>query len=393
MAKIRLGIDARLYGPEHSGIGRYTADLAAAIQQHLSQEIEIVAFTDGSESAERQLHKQGIRVIPAPFRVYSLAEQLWLPRILRSARCDLLHFPHYNVPLLAPTPYLVTIHDLLLHHFPSADASNLPQPLFWLKYLVYRFSMRRTLRRARAIIAVSNFTAKDIQQYYPRVASKVIVIPQADTTWNAENLELDDTDKNVSISYTNNQPFVLVVGNAYPHKNLSRLLEAWHALSNAPLLLVVGRRDKFMVRLEKKAQTLNIMGRVKFLGFVPDSQLRQLYVQALFTICPSLFEGAGLPGLEALRLGGRVVSSRAASLPELYGEAATYIPVDSAAAMAQALAPILEHGLPPQRFQPPKRPASLEVSQQLRTLYQTTLLTRKPWFAKTKQKLQSILMK
>lgn len=360
--KIRLGLDLRLLGAQHSGLGRYAEELLAALLNY-GRNLHIAAFVGADGAARQKLSASGVEIIEAPFRPYSLAEQLYFPRLLYRARLDLVHFPHFNVPLLYGGPYVVTIHDLIMHHFPWRVASQRALPVFWLKHLAYRFSVRRVISRARAVIAVSHYTAEDILTYYPKAYSRLRLI--AEPTPALGGVIADDKD--IELAYNIKRPYILAVGNFYPHKNLQALLRAWQKLY--PMfkrqLVIVGRLDAFANGLRSLAGSLGLINEtqispVRFLGFIEDNDLRQLYKNAEFYLVPSLLEGVGLPGLEALALGAPVVASANGALPETYGRLARYIPVDNAHVMYGALSKLLAETTARPRPMPYKSAMTLE---------------------------------
>ena len=248
MAKIRLGLDVRLLGPRHSGLGRYNEEVLRALRDYCP-EVEVVAFTDGSTASEKVVQELAVETHSLPYRPYSLAEQARLPAVLTAARLDLVHFPHFTVPVRYSGPYVVTIHDLILHHYPSRIASTRSAPFFWAKYATYRYVIRLALARARRVIAVSQFTAEDILTYYPRLQSRLVVVSEPVSSF----LKQSKPDKPAKLPYTIARPYVLVVGNFYPHKNIACLLRAWPEVyrKTGRQLVMVGRVDQFAARLQR----------------------------------------------------------------------------------------------------------------------------------------------
>lgn len=344
MARIRLGLDLRLFGAYHSGLGRYAKELLDALVSH-GHDLDIVVFVNANYADKQKLSSLGLEVIEAPYRPYSYEEQLYFPLQLSRAKLDLVHFLHFNVPLLYRAPYVVTIHDLIMHHFPWRVASQRSLPIFGLKHLGYRLSVRLAVSRAAAVIAVSHYTAEDILTYYPKVAPRLRVITEPTPML---DIGLSDNDNWNELAYNIRSPYILVVGNFYPHKNLQALLKAWRRLY--PLfkrqLVIIGRPDAFAERLRSMAESLGLVNEslespVRFLGFIEDHKLRQLYKKAEFFLTPSLMEGVGLSGLEALAVGTPVVSSPNGALPETYGRLARYIHVDNDEVMYRSLYRVL----------------------------------------------------
>lgn len=327
--KYRIGIDARFYGPLGKGLGRYIQEISdRMIALDKEAEYEFVIFLspenfDYFHSSHPHVEK---RLIGFPW--YSWQEQVIFPLIIRRARLDLIHFPHFNVPLLIKTPFIVTIHDLILTRFPSRRASTLPSLFYWLKQAAYRLVIRSAIRRARYIITVSEFTRKDIINKFKADESKLKLTYEGVA-------ELGEGHKNgVSVlsKYKVKKPYLLYVGNAYPHKNLEFLIRAFarlHKKRENLSLVLVGKEDYFYKRLKQYADKLSLLSEngeagVFFPGYIPDEDLSAFYSQASLYVFPSLYEGFGLPPLEAMAYSCPVLSSDQASLPEILSDAAAY---------------------------------------------------------------------
>jgi glycosyltransferase involved in cell wall biosynthesis len=206
--------------------------------------------------------------------------------------------------------------------------------LFWLKYLGYRLVLKRTLKRARAIIAVSQYTKSVILNYFPWVDStKIHVI--------YEGLTQLPAPPPPSPSGPPSSAYFLYVGNAYPHKNLAALLHAFslfHKRYPEVRLVLAGRHDVFYERLAQELQTIDLAPEaVEFVRHPTDETLANLYRGASLYLFPSRSEGFGLPPLEAMSLGVPVAAAHATSLPEILGEAALWFDPDDLEGMVQAM--------------------------------------------------------
>lgn len=335
---MRIGIDARLYGPRvgGGGLGRYVEELVRSLEM-LDRENEYIVFLRKENWDDYQPAAPNFRKVLAPWRWYTLAEQLHIPAVIREQKLDLIHYPHFNVPIFAKTPFVVTIHDLNLIEYPKVGITNLDPIRFWTKYLGYRFVLSHALRRAKKIIAVSETTRQAIAKRFPKTTNRLIAIllgftePQTQTTK----------------PYTlNAKPYLLAVGNAYPHKNLHGLLAAFReVLHNKPKLTLVltGPNDRFRDRVRHRANELGITDHVKITGFVSDAELNTLYHNATAYICPSLLEGFGFPGLEAQARGTPVLAADLPVLHETFGDAALYFDPKNLTSMATAINTILDH--------------------------------------------------
>jgi glycosyltransferase involved in cell wall biosynthesis len=311
---MRIVIDARLYGVEHRGLGRYLVELINSLS-NLDRQTDYVLLVDPRNSSQPTGLPKNFSLAMAPWRVYSWQEQCLLPWLLWKLKPDLVHFPHFTVPLLCPWPFVVTIHDLILHHFASERATTLPRPLYWLKVALYHWVVAWAVWRARLIITVSQTVGQEIKKFYKVAAAKISVIPLAPRTA-AQPAKLDLPSN-----------YILAVGAAYPHKNLSRLLKVFARLNQqlpSLNLIIVGKSDSFMLNLEAEAAKLNLAGVVKFWGQASEAELTSLYRQATVYVLPSLIEGFGLGPLEALKQGTAVLAADIPVLREILGQAAWY---------------------------------------------------------------------
>ncbi len=328
---MQVVIDARLFGTAHRGIGRYLRELAYAMAREPG-DVEFTLLVSRPDDPELAPLKHKVRLVPAPWRVYSLAEQFHLPRLLRRLKPDLVHFPHFNVPLLPlSVPYVVTIHDLLVHEFPDERATTRNGLFYLVKLLAYRATVARAVRGARVVLTVSQSVARTIGQWYPSALSKVRVVPIAPVSLPGSAARPGDVPP---------VPYVLVVGAAYPHKNLECAVEAVAGLRQTLAgyeLVVAGKSDFFMDRFLKWAEKRGAPPFVRYAGEVDDETLAAMYRGAKAYLLPSLGEGFGLGGLEALSQGCPVVASDIPVLHEVLGEAALYADPGDSRAFARQL--------------------------------------------------------
>jgi len=259
-----------------------------------------------------------------------------MPLYIWKEKIDLIHYPHFNVPILTPCKFVVTIHDLILTHFPTLRATTLSPYLYWLKNLAYKIVIVFAVRKSKKIITVSEFTKNDICEQFKVKKEKIVVTYEGVTNLakGSDSLFVAKLDNQETLrKYNIKHDFLLYVGNAYPHKNLDWLLHVFKKLIvNRPelRLVLVGKEDYFYNRIHEIAKSLNLWSNdsadssVIFPGYVPDAQLEVLYQEAKIYVFPSLYEGFGLPPLEAMANSCPVLSSNQASLPEILGEAALY---------------------------------------------------------------------
>jgi glycosyltransferase involved in cell wall biosynthesis len=171
---MRIGIDARMYGPESRGLGRYVQKLVDNLVAVDDVNEYFIILTSQNWDAFQTTKPNFIKVL-VPWHWYSLGEQIFLPFKLWRLKLDLMHFPHFNIPLLYRRKFVVTIHDLIISHYPDMRSTTLPKWLYRLKLAAYRLVLRRAVVNSSKIIVVSNFTKQDIERYYPRVADKIVV--------------------------------------------------------------------------------------------------------------------------------------------------------------------------------------------------------------------------
>lgn len=324
---MRIGIDARFFGGEQSkGLGRYTQKLIEHIV-HIDQTNQYVLFLQDAELVHWQQPPANVTVVRAPYHWYSFAEQIFMPWVIAKQKVDLMHFPHFNVPLLYRGPFIVTIHDLIISRFPTERATTLGPMKYKLKQLAYHLVIRHAARSARHIITVSEYSKRDLIDYFKLPPDRISVTYEAvdvfPRSWvSAEQFAV------IQQRYKLPEAYLLYVGNAYPHKNLETLLLVMQTLKKAGALhhhlVCVGKADYFYLRLQQQAWALNVDDVVHFPGFIPDHDLAALYSGAFAFIFPSKYEGFGLPPLEAMLYDTPVLASNSSCLPEVLGQAALY---------------------------------------------------------------------
>ncbi len=332
---MRIGIDARFYGAVTQGLGRYCEQLVLQVTKRDTHNEYIVFVLKGYAFKNLPQH---VKIVECDYRWYGLAEQLLWPFFLYRYQLDLMHFTSFNVPVLYRRRFLVTIHDLILVHYASAHASTLHPWLFAVKRWIYRLVLRSAVTRAVHIIAVSQYTAEDLR-HTVHLTTPISVIylgfelaPQLATP-----------GAQVSDVILPAAPYMLYVGNAYPHKNLEFLIEhfkEWRQKNPRYSLALVGKRDYFYERLEGSLK--NPEG-IMFLGAVSDAALERLYANASLYIIPSLYEGFGIPPLEAMYFGTPVLASNASCIPEILGDAACYFDPTSTTSFLKALDTVIKN--------------------------------------------------
>jgi len=325
---MRIGIDCRFWGIKHAGLGRYTHNLATNLLR-IDQENKYILFFR-KEKGKGIKHLSNVEKVFFDVPHYSLKEQALFPRTIAKYKLDLLHFPHFNIPIfLRKTPFIVTIHDLIKHFFKGRTVTTKNILTHSIKHLGYQLVIDKAIKKAQKIIVPSYFVKDQISVHYPGSKEKIKVIYEG-VDEKLKTQSPKSKAKRILKKYRITKPYFLYVGNVYPFKNVPMLLKTFKRESNPknPLkkvsLVIVCSRSVFWQRLKKQVKQLGLRKRVIMTGRISDKELRVLYKNAIAFTTPSLMEGFGLPGLEALSIGCPVIAAKAGSLPEIYGDAATY---------------------------------------------------------------------
>lgn len=319
---MKIIIDARLYGLENAGLGRYVMNLVSEVCKVDTKNTYCLLLRKKYFDTIR-LPKNCSKVL-ADFGHYTFSEQTRLLKVIQKEGADLVHFPHFNVPVLFRGLYVVTIHDLLMHRQVGLAATTLLPPVYLLKRIVYKTVFKNSVSKAAKIIVPSKAVENEISSYYGLNSGKVEVIYEG---FNGQSFR-NKVNKGEMEKYGMDGKYFVYTGNAYPHKNLKRLVEAMVLLNNQSTsrvsLAIVSARSIFTKRLQKTINQLNAQKFVKILGFVPDSHLGELYRGSVGLVFPSLSEGFGLPGIEAMESGTLVLASNIPVFKEIYKNNAIY---------------------------------------------------------------------
>lgn len=331
---MRIGIDARALS--WAGLGRYSRNLLKHITTD-GNENDYVVFAPKSFSFELA-NLPRTRFVPVTSSYYSLREQTVFLATILQERVDLMHFLHFNAPIFYRRPFVVTIHDLTRFFFPAQK--NNSQFHQW----AYEEVFRSTVLHSSKIITVSEHTRGDLIRYFPQVAGKTFVAyegvdgsvfgQKCDTLLEKERLE------KIGIA----TPYILFVGVWMTHKNLPRLLLAFRKVKEEGYkgkLVITGEGLSHHINVKQLANELGLKDDVVLPGRVSDEILSTLYRGAQMLVFPSLYEGFGLPPLEAMACGTPVAASRISSIPEILGEAAVYFDPYSVEDIAESINKIL----------------------------------------------------
>jgi len=306
--QLKVAVDARMINM--SGIGTY-------IQNLMKNECYNVAL--GKKEEIYQVDNK-IKVIDFDSNIYGIKEQLKFPYIkLLKENVDVLHVPHYNIPIFYSGKLVVTIHDLT--HLIYKEFLPNKFAYFYAKFMIWL-----ALKKADTVLTVSENTKKDILNLFRVKADKIKVI------YNGVSSDFRRKSKDEieylyeKYSIDKDKKLLMYVGNLKPHKNLERLLEAYSKINNIEdtRLLLVGKAFENYNVLGDKEEKLNIKDKVIHTGIVSHDELVDLYNLVDLFVFPSLYEGFGLPVLEALACGTRVIASNSSSIPEVGGDLIEY---------------------------------------------------------------------
>jgi len=325
---IRVALDCRM--ADWTGVGRYTVGLARAL--HARDDVELVIVTvSGATIPEGLAGFEFVSALGHPFR---RAGARGLGRALSRIEPDLVHCPHFPTPSPTVFPTVVALHDLSPLLVPGVMPSLV-------KRMVYRRMVARAARIARRILVPSQHTAADVERLIAAARGKVRVSLLAADDFSAGSLE----PLNGRVARFCEHPYVFSMGSTRPHKDLPTLLRAFELIATSKpelRLLLAGVDVPGFVDECLPSASADVRARVAFTGRVTDGELRTLYSGSAVFAFPSRYEGFGLPPLEAMALGAPVVVARAASLPEVVGDAALQFTPGDSAELAQLLCDVLD---------------------------------------------------
>jgi len=331
---VRIGIDARKL--HDFGIGTYIRNLLRQLAR-LDRDTEFVLFARPEDREALAALGENFRPVIETSRNYSIAEQFRIPLAIRREGVTLFHAPHYVLPPLVSSRSVVTIHDCIHLMFPQ----YLPNRLA----LTYaRMSITLAAQRATRVMTVSESSKRDILRFVNTPAEKIDVIPNAyDERFGIEPGE--DEVVRVRERYQLHDEFVLYAGNVKPHKNLERLIQAFDLVRKRGLdhlkLVLIGDEISKYAALRRAVHRHRLHQYVRFLGYLPEETLAVMYRLAGVFVFPSLYEGFGLPPLEAMASGTPVVTSNVSSLPEVAGDAAVLVDPYDPVAIADGIHRVL----------------------------------------------------
>ena len=322
----RIAIDARRI---RQSTGRYSRELLRELQKIDSEnEYHVIIHTKDQTHWTPTAENFILHVVP--YDSYTLGEQLGFARFLQKLKPDLVHFVMPQQPVLYFGKRITTIHDLTLVRFQNLDKNKV---IYTIEQTIFKLLLKHVAKRSKKIITPTKYVKKDVSEYTGISPEKVIVTYEAQAPL--------DKLPHSPVKSLIKKDFMFYVGNAFPHKNLGRLIEAFKLLKEKHPTLhlaLAGKKEFFYEQLEEEYTDVK---NLHFLGFISDEQLAWMYKNAKAYVFPSLSEGFGLPGIDVMQHGLPMASSNATCLPEVYGDAAHYFDPESTEDIARATDEVL----------------------------------------------------
>src|SRR5713226_9893908 len=325
------------------GVGTYTRNIVRALGR-LDSESSYFLIGPPEKVAEIGSLPANFQSVPLLGNDTTVRSYFDFRAILKRLNCDLVHIPHlFWLPRNLPCPYVMTVHDVLDHMYRARNQSGFRRSLYF-------FLTHRALKGAERLFAVSNFTKSEVEKLFGIAAARIEVVYNAIDERFLRG-HATETDRQVLAErYLINHPFLLYAGRISPHKNVVRIIEAFSALK-AELdkegkypdlkLIIIGDELSKHPDLRRTVIRGGVQNDVRFMGFVPIEVLRIFYDSAKTFVFPSLYEGFGLPPLEAMAHGTPVLTSNTSSLPEVVGNEAVLVNPENLFEMMRALQRVL----------------------------------------------------
>jgi len=336
---MKIGIDARMYGAKSTtGIGVYIQKLTEEIFK-IDTQNEYYLFLLEPAFSEFVCPRQNIKKVKVDCPWYSWAEQTKMPKILNNYKFDLVHFPHFNVPILYKNKFVTTIHDITPKFFPGPRVRK-----SIIRKVGYDIVFKSGMKHAQKIITISNHTKDNLVKYFKADAAKIEVIyPGVDTKY--KKIENNDLLKTFTAKQGITKPFIFYVGVWRDHKNLTGLIQAFNLLKQEDRLdyqlVLGGRPDPRYPEILKAISDSPFKKDIILPGFIKEDDLILFYNAASLFVLPSFCEGFGLVAAEALACGTPVIGSNTTSLPEILEDGAVYFDPKDYLEMAKVMKQVL----------------------------------------------------
>lgn len=326
---MRIGIDARMVN--ESGIGRYLRNLLVHLQK-LDKDNEYYIFLRKEDFLKLKFGQNFTKIL-ANFQWYGVKEQIRFPQLLGQYKLDLVHFPHFNIPILYGCRFVVTIHDLIHQHFQIRRTSTLSPVTFRIKTYGYKLVFKKAVSRSVKILTPTKFVKEQLIDEWKVNPDKIVVTPEA---VEEEIIKLSQKKMKSLIK----GDYLFYIGNVHPHKNIKKLIEAFKIIrQKRPGLKLVlsGKENHFWRRLKDEHHEDGVV----YTGYVSDEQMVGLYKYAQAFVMPSLEEGFGIPVLEAMACNCPVVASDIGVIREVGGKAVAYFDPKDEKDMAEKIKKVI----------------------------------------------------
>ncbi len=334
---MHIAIDGRYIQDHFPGIGRYTYNLIQALAKAAPEDSFVLLHNPQLVNTRYDLERleaPNVEMVSVSIPTFSLTEQYRLPSLIRHLGLDLFHSPYYIKPYILPCPSVVTIYDLIPRLYPQYISP-------WAR-AIFEMAIRLAVATSRLVISVSQSAKEDLVRLLGVPPSKVRVTPLGvDTRFHPVN---EKAILSLRQKYDLPEGYILYLGINKPHKNLVRLVEAFAKVKTGRKLVLAGKEDPRYREVHEIVKQLSLQDRAVFLDQVPEDDLPALYSGAALFVFPSLYEGVGLPLLEAMACGVPMVCSSTSSLPEIVGRAAVMVDPLDVSLLARALERVLRDG-------------------------------------------------
>jgi len=357
---MKVLVDCTQIARKKAGVGVYGLNLIKGMCECQYEGLELWLLVQ-SDDPDFSFEKDGTHIVYVPSRLFRylpfrfLLEQVYIPWLLQRHKIDVLHSLHYSFPLWRTRARkIVTICDMTFFIIPEV---HLP-----VKLAYFRFFIRAVSRRADALIFISTSTKADWRRYFPKSSKPSFVIPMGKGPAYRPDIDPCEIDR-TTLKHGITQPYILYIGTIEPRKNLPRLVAAFAQLAEsfpAHRLVIAGMKGWMYAELYEKVKSLHLQSRVIFTGFVPEEDKPGLLAGAEVFVYPSLYEGFGIPVLEALACGAPTLTSNISSLPEVAGDAAVLVNPEEIDDIANGLQKLLTN-------------SALRDSLRLKCVYQASL--------------------
>lgn len=333
---MKILIDGRFYGLEHAGLGRYVINLIKSLSEIDSQNRYVLLLR------RKYFHKINLKSNwqeeLADINHYGIKEQIYLPSLIKKIKPDIVHYPHFNIPVFSDTPFIVTIHDMIMHKSSGKDTTTRSYIEYLIKRLFYKYVFRKAVIGSEKIIVPSCAVKNEIANQFKVSTDKIYPIYEGYTKTFSEIHE----KREILSKYNIHNKYFLYVGNAYPHKNIPNAIKAIKVLNKNSKkvkyhLVMVTSRGVFRDRLNSFVKTENLAEYVNVLGYIEDKELAVLYKNSIAFIYPSKIEGFGLQGIEAMAAGTILIASDIMVFREIYKNNALYFDPDSVFSIVETM--------------------------------------------------------